>query len=49
MSGVDWNILSGDMMRRPSLMLYRLLMISSRSSHFLTGRNRDLESMLRNP
>ena len=43
MSGVDWNILSGDMMRSPSFMLYKLLMMSNRSSHFFTGKKRDLE------
>jgi hypothetical protein len=41
-NGVDWNILSGDMIRNPSFMLYRLLMISNKSSDFFTGKNRDL-------
>ena len=40
--GVDPNILSGDIVRYPFCMAYRLDMIRSRSEHFFTGRKRDL-------
>ena len=40
-SGVVWNIRSGDMTRTPFLRVYKLLIINKRSWQVLTGKNLD--------